>query len=150
MTKGDDGTKAATAGTMTTNAAGATRAAAMEQRVIAFAEQVGRIAGTLQTKAEGWMDHETLKTRIAAVHDAAANLLEHLRVGATKALDKKPAAIAKRGSTKGRSGGVVDAPRKKHRKPMPADPAARLANSQAAKRRTAKTMVKTNRRRGSG
>jgi hypothetical protein len=47
-------------------------------------------------------------------------------------------------------GGAVDAPRKKHRKPKPIDPGASLADSQAAKVRTAKTMVKTNRRRGRG
>jgi hypothetical protein len=45
---------------------------------------------------------------------------------------------------------VVDAPGKKHRKPMPADPGAYQAASQAAKMRAAKTMVKTNRRRGRG
>jgi hypothetical protein len=45
---------------------------------------------------------------------------------------------------------VVDAPGKKHRKPMPADPGANLTSSQAAKMRMARTMVKTNRRRGRG
>jgi hypothetical protein len=59
-------------------------------------------------------------------------------------------ATAAPGVTKGRSGGVVDAPGKKHRKPTPADPGANIADSQAAKLRTAKTMVKTNRRRGRG
>jgi hypothetical protein len=59
------------------------------------------------------------------------------------------AAATARGNT-GRSGGVVDAPGKKHRKPQPTDPGASLADSQAAKMRTAKTMVKTNRRRGRG
>jgi hypothetical protein len=54
------------------------------------------------------------------------------------------------GKARGRSGGVVDAPGKKHRKPMPADPGAKVADSQAAKMRTAKMMVKTNRRRGRG
>ena len=54
------------------------------------------------------------------------------------------------GKAKGRSGGVVDAPGKKHRKPMPSDPDANVTDSQAAKMRTATTMVKTNRRRGRG
>ena len=54
------------------------------------------------------------------------------------------------GATADDSGGVVDAPGKKHRKPMPTDPGANIADSQAAKMRTAKTMVKTNRRRGRG
>jgi len=58
----------------TTAAASDTTAAkdAMEQRVIAFAEQLGRIYGTVQAKAEGWMDRETLNTQIASVRDGAA------------------------------------------------------------------------------
>ena len=149
MAKRDNGTKRTNGGTTTTNASGATTADAMEQRVVAFAEQLGRIAGTIQAKAEGWMDRETLNKQIASVRDGAANLLEQLAGGATKA-SKKPAAAAARQGNKGRSGGVVDAPGKKHRKAVPTDPGANIADSQAAKMRTAKTMVKTNRRRGRG
>ena len=98
-----------------------------------------RIAGSLQAKAEGWMDRERLNAQFASVRDGAADLLEQLAGGATKA-----------SSGRGRSGGVVDAPGKKHRKPLPPDPGARMVDSQAAKLRTATTMVKTNRRRGRG
>lgn len=150
MAKRDNGTKRTNGGTTTTNASGAMTANAMEQRVVAFAEQMGRIAGTVQARAEGWMDRDTLSQQIASVRDGAVDLLEQLAGGgATKAAKKNPAAAA-RGSNKGRSGGVVDAPGKKHRQPMPTDPGANLADSQAAKMRTAKTMVKTNRRRGRG
>lgn len=137
-------------GDTTTTASGAPTLDAMEQRVLAFAEQVGRIAGTLQAKAEGWMERETLNAQIARVRDGAADLLEQLAGGATKASDKTPAGVGVGGGTKGRSGGVVDAPGKKHRKPIPSDPDASMAASQAAKMRTATTMVKTNRRRGRG
>jgi hypothetical protein len=68
----------------------------------------------------------------------------------TNASKRKPAAAAAVGNTEGRSGGAVDAPGKKHRKPMPTDPGANIADSQAAKMRTAKTMVKTHRHRGRG
>jgi hypothetical protein len=84
------------------------------------------------------------------VRDGATDLLEHLVGGTTKASQKKPAASAARAAAKGRSGGVVDAPGKKHRKPMPTDPGANIADSQAAKMRMAKPMAKTNRRRGRG
>lgn len=50
----------------------------------------------------------------------------------------------------GRSGGMVDAPGKKRRKPLPNDPGANIADSQAAKVRTVKTMQKTSRFRGHG
>jgi hypothetical protein len=55
-----------------------------------------------------------------------------------------------RQGAKGRSGGSVDAPGKTHRKRMPADPEANIADSQAAKMRTAMPMEKTSRRRGRG
>jgi hypothetical protein len=129
---------------------GTTTADAMEQRVVEFAEQLGRIAGTFQAKADGWMDREALTKQIASVRDSAAELLEQLAGGATKGSKRNPVATAALGKTKGRSGGVVDAPGKKHRKPMRTDPDANLADSQAAKMRMARTMVKTNRRRGRG
>jgi hypothetical protein len=129
---------------------GATTAEAMEQRVLAFAEQLGRIAGTFQAKAEGWPDREALTRQIASVRDSATELLEQLAGGATKGSKRNPVATAALGKTKRRSGGVVDAPGKKHRKPMQADPGANVADSQAAKMRMARTMVKTNRRRGRG
>ena len=117
---------------MAIDASGATTANALEQRVLAFAEHLGRIAGTFQARAEGWMDHEALTKEIASVRDGAAELLEHLAGGPAKASRRVPVAAAARGNTKGRSGGAVDAPGKKHRKPMPADPGANKAASQAA------------------
>jgi len=149
MAKRDNGTKRTNGGT-TTNTSGAMTAEEIEQRVVAFAEQLGRMAGTIQAKAEGWMDRETLSRQIAGVRDGAADLLEQLAGGAMKASKKKPAAAAARGGNKGRSGGVVDAPGKRHRKPSPTDPGANIADSQAAKMWTARTMGKTNRRRGRG
>lgn len=134
-----------------TKASGSSTGDPIEQRLMAFAEQLGRMVGSIQAKAEGWMDRETLNTQLTSVRDGAARLLEQLTSGAATATGKKPAAAASaRGRNKGRSGGVVDAPGKRHRKQAPADPGAKTANSQAAKMRTAMTMVKTNRRRGRG
>jgi len=136
--------------TQTTRATGATTADAMEQRVVAFAEQLGRIATTFHAKAEGWLDREALTKQITSVRDGATELLEQLSGDATKGSKGTPAATAALGKTRGRSGGVVDAPGKKHRKPMQVDPGAKIAGSQADKMRMARTMVKTNRRRGRG
>ena len=120
-----------------------------------LAEQLGRMAGTVQTRAEGLVDLEALNKQIVSMRDAAADLLEQLKSGAAKATNaavaaKKETVTVARRDTKGRSGGVVDAPGKKHRKPLPADPGAKVAKSQAAKLRTAQPMAKTNRRRGRG
>jgi len=70
--------------------------------------------------------------------------------GTTTATKRKPAVAAARGGNTGRSGGVVDAPGKTHRRQAPADPDANIARNQAAKMRTAMTMEKTNKRRGRG
>lgn len=136
--------------TSTSSASGVTTGNALERRVLAFAEQLGRIAGIFQARAEGWMDREALARQIASVRDGAAELLEHLASGPTEDSGSVPAAAAARGNPKGRSGGMVDAPGKKHRKPLPANPGVNKAASQAAKMRAAKTMVKTNRLRGRG
>jgi hypothetical protein len=122
----------------------------LEERVLAFAEQLGRIAGTVQAKTAGWMNGDALKKELARVRDGAAELLQQLTA------DAPPVAVSTRTgdpaprTTRGRSGGVVDAPGKKHRPPMPTDPGANRVGSQAAKMRAAKTMVKTSRRRGRG
>ena len=148
MTKRDSGTRHASRESTTSKASSATTADPIEQRLVAFAEQLGRMVGTIQARAEGWMDRETLNKQIASVRDGAANLLEQL-ADATKAT-KTPAAVAARGGNKGRSGGTVDAPGKRHRKATRNDLSANVAHSQAGKLRTAKTMKKTNRLRGRG
>jgi hypothetical protein len=130
---------------------GTPRVDGLEQRLLAFAEQLGRTAGTVRSKTAGWMDGDALKKELARVRDGAAELLEQLTADASP-----PVAVSTRtggpvpGKPRGRSGGIVDAPGKKHRRPMPTDPGANRADSQAAKMRDAKTMIKTSRRRGRG
>jgi hypothetical protein len=103
----------------------------VEQQVIAFAEQVGRIVGTVQTRAEGWLDRKMLTDQIAHVRDSATHLLERLSGG-----DKGNAPKALRVSDpNGRSGGLVDAPGKRHRKPAPSVKGAQ-PDSRTAKMRT--------------
>jgi len=125
----------------------------VEDRVLAFAEQLGWMAGTIQTKAEGLMDREALQKQITAVRDGATSLLQQLASSATtrvRGAKKKsaPAAAPKRNA--GRSGGVVDAPGKKHRKPAPADPGVTRAKSQVAKLQAATPMAKTYQHRARG
>jgi hypothetical protein len=67
--------------------------------------------------------------------DGAAELLDHL-AGHGRAADA--------GRNKGRSGGFVDAPGKKHRKPMPSTPGAKHSDTRIAKVK----VVNESRRRG--
>ena len=148
---GGNGTAAAT--TKSAEGAGPTLTAdVMEQRVVAFAEQLGRIVGTVQARAEGWMDRETLNKQIASVRDSASELLDQLKTTVTKAATatKASPAAAATPTKKGRSGGVVDAPGKKHRKPAPKDPRAVAADAKASNIRSGKSMMKTVKQRGRG
>lgn len=136
----------------------------LEQQVVAFAEQLGRIVGTVQAKAEGWMDREALNQQIAGVRDSASALLEQMSEGVTSLASTATKSVAgvARGvksaatpvkpvaKSKGRSGGVVDAPGKKHRKPMPKDPRALAADAKRANQRSAKASMKTMKTRGRG
>src|SRR6188474_579313 len=137
----------------------------MENRMLAFAEQLGRIVGTVQAKAEGWLDRDALSAQISTVRDSASELLNQLggavskqaaasrtasrtrpgtaaestkggakgkaaakpktsakgRVASKARASATSGAAAAKGAGKGRSGGVVDAPGKKHRKPTPSE-----------------------------
>lgn len=150
MTRGSPNKTRRNSITAPTSSSGTARTDGLEERVLAFAEQLGRIAGTVQAKTAGWMDGDTLKIEIARVRDGAADLLQQLTADAPPVEENRPTVgTAPRGS-RARSGGMVDAPGKKHRPPMANDPGANRADSQAAKMRAAKTMVKTSRRRGRG
>jgi phage protein D len=152
MAKRKTGGNQTAAATTTPQSSGTELTADVEQRVVAFAEQLGRIVGTVQARAEGWMDREALNKQIASVRDSAAELLDQLKTSVTKAASatKTAAAAAAAATKKARSGGVVDAPGKKHRKPTPKDPRALAADAKASNLRSGKTMMKTVKQRGRG
>ena len=144
MAKRKSGTQTGSkTGTMASDPA---TAEGMEQRVLAFANQLGWMAGTIQTKAEGWMDGEKLNEQLATVRDGAARLLQQLADSGKKARKVAPTPRPRQA----RSGGAVDAPGKKRRPQAPRDPDAHVARSQAAKLRLAMPMEKTSRRRARG
>lgn len=91
----------------TTPEQSASTADSMEQRMLAFAEQIGRVAGTMQAKAEGWLDREALNTQIASIRDGAADLLKQL--GATTRGAAAAATAGARGSASNSSGGQAKA-----------------------------------------
>jgi hypothetical protein len=117
-------------------------AGAMERQVLAFAEQLGYVAGSIQSKAGGLTDRKALSRQVSSVRDGAKQLLDQLASEVKKRVRRTPTPPPAR-ARPARSGGAVDAPGKKHRKPAPAGPAAAVARSQAAKLRAAKPMAKT-------
>src|ERR1051325_768510 len=95
-------------------------ASALERQVLAFAEQLGYVAGSIHSKAESLVDRKALSRQVISVRDGAKQLLEQLASGVTSRVQRAPA--PKRPVRKARSGGAVDAPGKKHRKPAPPGP----------------------------
>ena len=109
----------------------------VEPMVIALAEQLGTLLGRAQKKADAWMDDEALREQLTQIRDGAADLLKQVnksaaavRLAAPKrqgreggnASGSRPAVKKSKAAaspSKGRSGGVVDAPGKRHRKPPP-------------------------------
>src|SRR6185437_13937318 len=73
---------------------GAPKVDALEERVLAFAEQLGRIAGTVQAKTAGWMDGDALKQELARVRDGAAALLEQLAAAAPPGAASGPTGVS--------------------------------------------------------
>src|SRR5258707_728255 len=50
----------------------------LEERVVAFAEHLGRVVGTVQARTEGWLDPQALKQEMASIRDGAADVLDHI------------------------------------------------------------------------
>jgi hypothetical protein len=121
----------------------ATSADAIEQRVVAFAEQLGRMVGTVQARADGWLDVPALEEQVTRIRDGAAGLLGQLRT-AVRAGDRARAKAANaRGAAKsagGRSGGKVDAPGKKHRKPAAGIRTVKKSDQMIAKEKASEQM----------
>lgn len=91
----------------------------VEQKVMALADQLGGFIGTVQAKAEGWLDRDALLREVGRIRDGASDLLDQVKRASQKARDaaKAPAATTARPSR-----GAVDAPGKRHRKPPPQEP----------------------------
>jgi hypothetical protein len=89
--------------------------AAVEKRVVALAEQLGRLVGTVQATADGWVDLPALNDQLIRIRDGAAGILGQVR--GTQSSSRKTQGRKPTAKTAGRSGGKVDAPGKTHRKP---------------------------------
>jgi hypothetical protein len=64
------------------------------QQAIALAEQLGRIAGTIEGTAEAWLNRQSLTDQLTRVRDGAAEMLESLTTGAERGRSAATAATA--------------------------------------------------------
>jgi hypothetical protein len=99
----------------------------LERQVLAFAEQLGYVAGSIQSRTEGLVDRKALSRQVISVRDGAKHLLDQLATGVASRVRRK--SVPKKPVRKARSGGTVDAPGKKHRKPAPAGPPSATARA---------------------
>jgi hypothetical protein len=81
----------------------------MERQVIAIAERLGRIAGTAQARADGWINQRAVQIQLAKIRERASKLLHRLSANGTTSDDRQA-------RVRERSRAMVAAPGKKHRK----------------------------------
>jgi len=161
--------------TSKTTSDSATGAQGLESGVVKLAEQLGWFVGTVQAKADGWLDSEALKQQMTQIRDGAAQMLEQVnRAGAAAGesatklaksakaampslpslpsmpgTTSKKAAAAKRAAQdqkRQQSRQAVAAPGKKHRKPPPQEKVDRRGSASATKNLGRKNMAGASRR----
>jgi hypothetical protein len=111
-----------------------------EQRVVALAEQMGRLIGTVQTRAEGWLDPQSLRDQLTRIQDGATDLLGYLEKAVGASVEPAPQPASRQ--SRGRSGGKVDAPGKKHRPPPPSTRPAKPSDDRVAKLKAANRSIR--------
>ena len=119
----------------------------IEESVVAFAEQLGSLVGTVQARAEGWLDRKELSKEVGRIRDSAASLLEEMNRKFTA--QRRAAAQTTATSATRPSRGPVDAPGKHHRKPLPQEPIDKRMGEPRGKQMGQKS-TKTGRRGGRG
>ena len=105
----------------------------LEDRVVAFAEQVGWIVGASQAKAEGWLDRAHLTEQLTRIRDSASQLLNQLQPKSEKKTKPTapPPSIA---------ADLAHAPGKRHRKPTASRRGVKHSDQTIAKTKIATTM----------
>jgi hypothetical protein len=103
------------------------------EQAIALAEQLGRIAGTIEGTAESWLKRERLTEQLTRVRDGATQMLEDLR---RQRAPKKKAKRAKPASASARQD-PSRAPGKKRRGPSPSTPGLKKSDETIPKARLA-------------
>jgi hypothetical protein len=65
------------------------------EQAIALAEQLGRIAGTIEGTAESWLNRQQLADQLTRVRDGATQMLEGLTAGAERGRQAATTAVRK-------------------------------------------------------
>jgi len=109
----------------------------LSEQAIALAEQLGRIAGTIEGTAETWMNRQKLADQLTRVRDGATQMLEDLTAGVTKGRKASKATGAKAPAAGARQADPAHAPGKRRRKPAPTLRGVKKSDERIPKMRTA-------------
>lgn len=123
----------------------------LNDQATALAEELGRIAGTIEGTAEAWMNEANLAEQLTRVRDRATKLLNSLTNGAARGRDAAqrgsgqtspatgtPASNGRRAQNRGSD--PAHAPGKRHRKPAPTMHGAKKSDERIPKMRTAQAV----------
>ena len=105
-------------------------------QAIALAEQLGRMAGTVEGTAEAWVNRQKLSDHLTRVRDSATEMLKRLAVGAPTERSRRKAAKVS-STARSRQADLAHAPGKRHRKPAPRKRGVKKSNQAIPKMRTA-------------
>jgi hypothetical protein len=114
----------------------------LSSQAVALAEQLGRIAGTIEGTAEAWLNRASLTEQLTKVRDGATRLLNTLAGSALRGRKSAQLAATKqnRGRAASRTVDLAHAPGKKHRKPSPSKPGVKHSDERISKARTAEAI----------
>ena len=110
-------------------------AADLGEQAVALAEQLGRIAGTIEGTAESWMNRQKLADQLTRVRDSATQMLEGLTGGV--GAGRKAAQAKRRKSPARRQADPAHAPGKRRKKPAPSMKGVKKSDERIPKLRTA-------------
>lgn len=119
------------------------KASELSQQAIALAEQLGRIAGTVEGTAEAWLRKQALTEQLTRVRDSAADMLKSLSGRASTSKGRKKGskkATAGSAARAARTSDPAHAPGKKRRKPAPSLVGVKKSDERIPKMRTAATV----------
>ena len=119
------------------------KASDLSEQAIALAEQLGRIAGTVEGTAESWLKNQALAEQLTRVRDGAASMLKSLagqslmKKGSKKGGKNRKKTDSGSSTRSARMSDPAHAPGKKRKKPAPSIVGVKKSDERIPKMRTA-------------
>ena len=111
----------------------------LSEQAIKLAEQLGRIAGSIEGTAEAWLERQQLTEQLARVRDGAESMLGALMREAQRSRAQKKSASAKTPQAR-QASDPAHAPGKRRRKPAPTMRGVKKSDTAIPKLKTAKAV----------